>query len=95
MSRRNVFKCHSTIKIKDTHSPVHPVCFHPSKAVLIDPEHQLQTASNTLHILRTLIGKVHSVRLKGILSHETKHMHSYRKSLPFYYSLLALEHPVS
>lgn len=54
MSRRNVFKCHSIIKVKGTHSPVHSICFYPGKPVLIDPEHQLQTASNTLHILRTL-----------------------------------------
>lgn len=36
------------------HSPVHPVCFHPGKAVLVDPEHQLQAPGHALHILGTL-----------------------------------------
>lgn len=35
-------------------SPIYSICFYPCKAVFIDPEHQLQTSSNTLYILGTL-----------------------------------------
>ena len=85
-------------KSQDTHSPVHAVRFHPGKAVLIDPQHQLQTASDTLHVLRALHGKARTqVRLRSILSHEIKHTHFYKKSLCYncYSNLLDLEHQKS
>lgn len=38
-------------------SPIYSICLHPREAIFIDPEHQLQTASNTLYVLGTLGGK--------------------------------------
>ena len=49
------FKCYSTSQAKG--SPVDAVCFHPGEAVLVDPEHQLQTPGHTLHVLGALRGQ--------------------------------------
>lgn len=71
---KDAFKHYSTLKLKE-HSPVYPICFYPGKAVLIDPKHQLQTPSNTLHILRALRREKYKVlRLESTESHETMHI---------------------
>lgn len=91
MSRIDAFKCYSILKVKE-HSPVYPICFYPGKAVLIDPKHQLQTPSNTLHILRALRKEKYKVlRLESTESHETMHIQKVWIFF-FYQSFLPLAH---